>query len=255
MRVSKTELNALLKQAFEGLGFNSGEYEYAADMVVWAEMSGLQGLQELHRGLPYLIEHSGLPIQCVWEDGANALMDAGNSSSLNCAEVVLDMAYVKALKQGFSSVTVRNCHNRKLFMKAVMECGRRDVSALVYWRNSSAPVIEHVISIGPGTTTPLLPRYRTRQMVADSNIEIAQRQSLFIVCSTQVAKLDEHESDFFSQSYNETTLMEPDTLRGNYRAALNQGLVIKEALWERLQALSKKVLVESSEQSRMGAGA
>ena len=30
MNVSKTELTALLKQVFEGLGFHSGEYENAA---------------------------------------------------------------------------------------------------------------------------------------------------------------------------------------------------------------------------------
>jgi hypothetical protein len=44
MRVSRNELTASLKKAFEGLGFSVGDYQDAAAMVVWSEMHGLNGL-------------------------------------------------------------------------------------------------------------------------------------------------------------------------------------------------------------------
>ena len=64
MNVSKTELTALLKQVFEALGFSSGEHQNAAEMVVWAQMCGLEGLPELRRGLPRAPRRA--PLCAMW---------------------------------------------------------------------------------------------------------------------------------------------------------------------------------------------
>ena len=44
MRVSRNELTASLKKAFEGLGFSVGDYQDATAMVIWSQMHGLNGL-------------------------------------------------------------------------------------------------------------------------------------------------------------------------------------------------------------------
>jgi LDH2 family malate/lactate/ureidoglycolate dehydrogenase len=255
MNVSKTELTALLKQVFEGLGFHSGEDESAAKMIVWAEMSGLEGVRDLNRSLPHLMKHKSPPLQYVAEDDVHAVIDARNGSALNCADVAVNLAYAKALARGFSSVTLLNCHTRKLLIKAIMDCGRRGMACLMYWRDANDPAIEYVVSIAPGACADGLPRYTVNRVQQQGNIDDADRQSLTIHCATEWQQLEKYQSSFFSQSREQLSVIEPEALRDNYRSALHQGLPIEETLWEHLQELALIVLVESSEQSRMGAGA
>ncbi len=252
MRVSKNEISALLKQVFEGIGFRCGEYENAADMVVWAQMCGLAGLQELRHALPHLIEHTPPALRNLTENKNQAELDANGGSSLNCADVVMNLAYTKALSQGFSTVTVHNCHNRKLFSKAIADCGKKEMACLAYWRNASDPVTLHVISAAGADD---MPRYTTRTLGEQSPIQDEHRQSLFIVCSTRLAELDDYKHTIFPAQDDTETTAQPSLLRDRYHASLMQGLSIELDLWQQLQSLAKIVLVESSEQSRMGAGA
>ena len=53
MKVSKNELKASLHKAFEGLGFHSGDYHNAADMVIWLETHGFYGFDRLLACLLY----------------------------------------------------------------------------------------------------------------------------------------------------------------------------------------------------------
>ena len=255
MKVSKSELTALLKQVFEGLGFACGEHENAANMIVWAQMSGLDGLSELARGLPYLVAQPHIPLQCVADDEAHAVLDAGGSSGLNCADVAINLAYVKALASGSSSVTVLNCHNRKLLGKAIMDCGDRAMACMMYWSDASDPTLKHTLSIAPHSTTGVLPRYTLNRVKQQSNVGQLHQQSLFIHCSSQWQQLEELLSSVLYPRQEELNVIEPETMRDNYRCALSHGLTMEKDLWQRLQELAQIVLVESSEQSRMGAGA
>lgn len=250
MNVSKNELTALLKQTFEALGFFSGEYERAAETIVWTEMNGMGGLGALNLALPYFAQDKHQPTKLISDNPGHATLDAENGSSLSCADLAMDLAFVKASTQGFATVTVLNCHNRKLLLKSVIDCGRRDMACMAYWRNASNPIIEHVCSAGSG----VIPHYRASTVPAQGNIEYAHRQSLFICCSSSVQRLDDHFHSRFRQAQEEITTAETAAMERHYRNSLSQGLDIDEQLWQRLQQLAKKVLVESSAQSRMGAG-
>lgn len=253
MKVSKNEITALLKQVFEGLKFRCGEYESAADMIVWAEMCGLSGLLALRHSLPYLTEQSPPPLRSIHESETKAVLDANNGSSLNCADVVMNLAYTKALAQECCSVTVLNCHNRKLFVKTIADCGNRGMSCLAYWRDAIDPVALHVVITAADSDG--MPSYSTYKLSEQSFIEDSQRQSLFIECSTKPVTPDDHIGSLIADGDNPGTNVLPAALQNNYHASLMQGLSIEEDLWTQLQALAQIVLVESSEQSRMGAGA
>ena len=255
MNVSKTELTALLKQALEGLGFHCGEYESAADMVVWAQMAGLEGVQELQRSLPYLIEHQSPPLEYISEDNTDAVIDARNGSALNCADVVVNLAYVKALAQGYSSVTVLNCHTQKLLIKAIVDCSRRGMACLMYWRDVNDPATQHIVSVEPRAGADTFPHYTTFGIRAQDTFENIEHQSLIIRCAEQWHTLEKYRAAVLSQDGEQCTTIEPESMRSNYHSAMCRGLPIDPSFWEHLLNLSQAVLIESSEQSRMGAGA
>ena len=73
MKVSKNELMASLKKAFEGLGFKPGDYHNAADMVVWLETHGFDGFSRLEAALDYLNTTAPIHADLVQEDAHNSV--------------------------------------------------------------------------------------------------------------------------------------------------------------------------------------
>lgn len=254
MRVSKTELTALLKQTFEGLGFSPGDCQNAADMVIWAEMTGLEGLRELREALPYLQDTDRPAVQCVSEEDAHKVMDARSNSSLVCADLAINTARANALAHGEATVTLLNCHNRKLVARLLMDCGQLGLSCMAYWRNGSDPVIQHVVSVHPEANSPCLPLYSSGCADQNSAMDKEHCQSLFIVCAKGSDKVSDKAARLLLHAGVDATRLRPDELQANYDAALNQGIAMDEQLWGDLLLLSQSVLVESSEQSRKGAG-
>ena len=130
MKVSLNELTAAIKRAFEGLGFGLGDYEDAADILTWMEMHGLQGLQELHRGLPYLSKEECTPAGITYEDGNVAVVDTHGNGGLAYVELAAGLAYTNALQSGFAYVRLDHCHNRKMIIKSLVNCARRGMNCL-----------------------------------------------------------------------------------------------------------------------------
>jgi LDH2 family malate/lactate/ureidoglycolate dehydrogenase len=255
MNVSKTELSAVLKQVFEGLDFAAGEHESAAEMIVWAQMCGLQGLQDLRLGLPRLTKKRPPSLRCITEDGSHAVIDADHSSCLNCADVITNLAYVKALDHGASSITVLNCHDRKLLIKAMVNSHRSDMACLLHWHDANDPSIVHLVRLALNTGTQDFPNYTVHKVSKEYSVDDSERHSLYIQCSRPRQQLEQVEPAVIAQLQEHSTVFSPETLQDNYHTALNKGLLIEESLWQLLQNLAAVVLVESSEQSRRGAGA
>jgi LDH2 family malate/lactate/ureidoglycolate dehydrogenase len=253
MQVSKTELTALLKQVFEGLGFHCGEHEKAADMTTWLAMVGLGGLQELSRAMPYLIDSPAPQLQLLSESDNHAEFDGGGGSTLNFADMATGLACVKALDTQMSCVTVHNCHNRKLLCKILADCGNTGMHCLAYWRNGSTAITEHMFSLraadhSPGQVCYLQNAVREQTLIANE-----KRQSLFIHCSRNWHTLEAYQTAIIASGAEPVS--ETDDMEIHYNRALDKGIAMDEDLWRQLQTLSHSVLVESSEQSRQGAGA
>ena len=62
MHISMTELKAALRRCFEATGYYVGNYEDAANMILWLEKHGLDGLKELQSALPYIGDDSSKPL-------------------------------------------------------------------------------------------------------------------------------------------------------------------------------------------------
>jgi len=76
VKVSKNELKASLHKAFEGLGFHSGDYHNAADMVIWLETHGFYGFDRLLAALSYLNTTAPVHADLSQDDGSNFVLMA-----------------------------------------------------------------------------------------------------------------------------------------------------------------------------------
>lgn len=247
MHVSMIELKASLRRYFEASGYFVGNYEDAANMILWLEKHGLNGLGELQRALPYILEDTSKPLSTViYEDSTSAIIDSNGRSSLNCIAASVDLAHAKALENGISTITVHNCHNRMFILKALTDCGRRGISVVAYWKNHSQQVTEHTAAIKAGERYPSYSEATTTLPGTEN-----KDQALTIICSSRVDLTSSLQS---SKGNRDARHISSAQVELNKEHNVDFGIEIDEALWAEINQVGAGILVESSDRSRQGAG-
>jgi LDH2 family malate/lactate/ureidoglycolate dehydrogenase len=253
MHVSMVELKAALRRCFEATGYFVGNYEDAAEMILWLEKHGLNGLAELSSSLPFINQDEDKePSTIVYEDSSAIVVDNHNRSSLNSIAAALDVAYYKAVEKGIATATIRNCHNRMFVLKALTDCGRRGVSVVAYWQNGSDSVTEHTAAIKAGHKYP---SYQHAAIESTDSDDADQQQSLTIICSTRVDLSSSLKARPDNASKAKVEIISSAQIAANKLKSVEHGIEISEQLWDSINQIGAGVLVENSEQSRKGAGA
>ena len=242
MKVSRNELTACLKKAFEGLGFSVGDYEDAAAMVVWSQMHGFNGLQQLQQALPFLSNCLCLHAKLVSDTDQQALLDGQQSSVLLCGSQTVRLACAIARQHGAGHVQLDNCHNRKFIIQRLVSAAQLGTALIAYWVNGSTGV---KVMIEPYAKQPEYQEY--------SATDTAANQSLFIYAGSDLASLEQQ----FSSQFNvaaQVRRFSTEAMHDSYQYRLEQGIEIDQQFWAELDNLVARVLVESTDSSRAGAG-
>ncbi|WP_372741470.1 DUF3726 domain-containing protein [Neptunomonas sp.] len=247
MHVSMIELKAALRRCFEASGYFVGNYEDAANMILWLEKHGLNGLGELERAISFIQQDGDKSLSTViYEDSTSAIIDSNGRSALNCIAASVDLAHAKALECGIATVTVHNCHNRMFILKALTDCGRRGISAAAYWQNGSKVVSEHTVAIKAGDRYPSY-----SESITNLAATTGEKQALTIICSSRVdltASLQQSKGNFNSRYISALQVAK------NKEYSVDHGIEIDETLWAQINKIGEGILVENTERSRMGAG-
>ena len=247
MHISMNELKAALRRCYEASGYFVGNYEDAANMILWLEKHGLNGLKELERALPFITADKEKPLsEVVYEDSTSAIIDSKDRSALNCIAASVDLAHAKALESGIATVTVHNCHNRMFILKALTDCGRRGISVAAYWRNGSETVTEHTVAIKAGERYPSYSEAVTTLPVTDED-----KQALTIICSSRVDLTTSLQN---SRGNHQVKYISSEQIQRNKEQSIDFGIEIGDELWQKINEIGAKVLVENSDRSRQGAG-
>ncbi len=246
MHISMNELKAALRRCFEACGYFVGNYEDAANMVLWLEKHGLNGLNELEQALPYITQFCDRPLSTVvYEDSTSAIIDSHDRSSLNCIAASVDLAHAKALENGIATITVHNCHNRMFILKALTDCGRRGISVAAYWQSGNETVTEHSAAI---RADERYPSYSEAITSLPANTDV---KALTIICSSRV---DLTTSLQKSRGNIDARHISPAQIADNKNQSVEQGINVNEALWAEINRIGSAVLVENTRQSQLEAG-
>ena len=247
MHVSMIELKAALRRCFEASGYFVGNYEDAANMILWLEKHGLNGLAELERAISFIQQDADKALSTViYEDNTSAIIDSNGRSALNCIAASVDLAHAKALECGIATVTVHNCHNRMFILKALTDCGRRGISAAAYWQNGSKVVSEHTVAIKAGDRYPSY-----SEAITNLAATAGEKQALTIICSSRV---DLTTSLQQSKGNSNSRYISALQVAKNKEYSVDHGIEIDETLWAQINKIGEGILVENTERSRMGAG-
>jgi LDH2 family malate/lactate/ureidoglycolate dehydrogenase len=242
MKVSKNELMASLKKAFEGLGFHPGDYYDAADMVVWLETHGLDGFDRLQAALAYLNTIGPTHAELIEEDTSYSVLDGNDSSILLCGSEAIDLLSAQIMEGSAAGLQLNNCYNRTFILQRLVKAAQRDLAFIAYWRQDACCI---KVSIAAGAD---LPEHQTFSLA-----EVIDPQSLTVFAGTDLVVVEQQ----FSEQIAIGELIETYSsaeMSICYQDSVEQGIEIDEVLWSTLEGLVERILVESTESSRAGAG-
>lgn len=245
MLISTTELTALLKRVFEGMGYTPGHYEDAAALVGWLQLHGEDGLGELTRALDLVADRDRPATELVAEGPTTLIAECHGRSALNCLPALLELAYAQPLESGPVHVEVRHCHNRKFVLKLLSDSARRGLWANARWDNGQQPVHRHEAWIEAGAAYPT---YRVYSLAEHSLQTTRQSLSLLIGAPAHA------QPAMAFDAANNGKCIAPAAFALARKQTLENGMEISPQLWQRLNGLAEAVLVNSSERSRSGAG-
>jgi len=234
--VSPNELTSLLKQVFEGFDFPQGLYETAAESIVWSAMHGFESLENLEANISTYKSIDTIPeirFKCRDAD-ENQIFDVDTQAPSGVwGNVILGRAVVQALAAGNSSVSIRGDSNLCLMIKSVADAGIKGLYARLSWQQNDRYVVVDGM--------PYKARVHYRQYQSHSSCGSAS----LMLSKKPLSKV------------NGEPLLEitPQESARRYSLNLDNGIPIADSLLQQLLQLATKVLVESSEQSRSGAGA
>ncbi|GEN24062.1 hypothetical protein HCU01_20110 [Halomonas cupida] len=258
MKVSYNELQALCRKAFQAMGFEEGDASDAADMVAWMQLYELSGLTALGRGLDFLLEDQDERApELIYSDGDLAVLDSHGASVLKSSSLALELGFAKARARGLAVIKIRHCHNRQLIMGYLARLAGRGMNVTAFWRNAQAPdsgkmndtpLIEQVVGFRAGSSVPEIRVYAVHEVPEENE----PNDGVTLIMANHVDLLpslrSEYQLDLLARH------QESDLLACRERA-MQQGIEVDEGLWVRLKSLATRLLVESTETSRSGAGA
>lgn len=251
MKVSYNELQGLCRKAFLGMGFEDGDASDAADMVAWMQLHELDGLEALNRGLDYLLaeqqEQERAPV-LLYSDGDLAVLDGQGHSVLRSSSLALELGFAKARARGLSVIKIRRCHNRQLIMGYLARIAGRGMNVTAFWRNAQQPLTEQVVGFRANGPVPEIRVYAVKQVPEENE----PNDGITLVFANHVDLLPSMRSEF---DYDLLACHEESALLASRERAMLDGISVDDAVWSRLKALATRILVESTDASRAGAGA
>jgi LDH2 family malate/lactate/ureidoglycolate dehydrogenase len=249
MKVSFNELQGLSRKAFIAIGFDEGDANDAADMVAWMEAHGLNGVTALRKGLDFLLnEDKTHPPKLIYQDADLCVVDAENKTVLGHASLAIELGYAKCRARGLSVTKIRHCHNRMLIVGYLSRIARRGMSVTAFWRNSHEPLTEIIVSFKSGEAEPEICMYELPSIPDD----IEPNNGITLVMVNHVDLLPDLKPD---APANDLIMQNRAAMLDWHERSLVDGIEVDPELCERLKLLATKMLVESSEDSRQGAGA
>jgi hypothetical protein len=233
-----------LKRAYEGAGYDTGDYEDAAEQITWAQMCGFNVFGEID--FPLLPPTSSATPQLIFEGNSIAVIDAGGAHVCQYGSLAGYLAYSKSLNQGLTTLQLANCSMPKAILRSLSLIAQRGVYLAVYWRDHQG---EHGASFESGA---IFPNYW--RVSSSVNLLNTRASTVTILCTSKPALLADAVARQEEHPNLSTIQLSCSRLAANYEKTLQNGIDISTEKWNELNAAAWPILVPATRQSRTGAG-
>ncbi|MEM7359170.1 MAG: DUF3726 domain-containing protein [Pseudomonadota bacterium] len=267
MHASRNELLALLKQVYEACGFPYGLDESAAEMTLWAQMHGLNVFAGLAACLSRLQQTSPGDQRFDSVDEQLIEVDANGESMLALGSSIGALMLANTLNSGRCVARLQNCRDRIFVARILHGAGQRNLSCLAAWWPEPAPGTVQLLrtSGDHGLVESSTFRGFGDDVTPPGSVPHESAQSLLLVYASDSEQLKNTAAELslpaelldesaWSNSFERIEHIDLEQMQSSYAEMLEGGVPVADSLWEIMLRLSAKVLVESTEISKKGAG-
>ncbi len=241
LTISLNEFRALLRKAFEGIYGHSRDWNALADLVLWLEYRGLDGLKMFFDAEPLLNRHS-FKTDITYSEMETVIFGNGNSLFSLCLEAG-DILISKARNQGVCVMQLNDFSDLEIITATVDRCVKNGLSAAAWWpdRNGQAAIAFQ----DQGEHEPSF--YKIELPTGFESLSFGT-----IIADKSLKNIRERFPQWFSLLEKEKVTA--SEINNKYLAHLDNGYRINFVDYSHLSKLADRVLVEATEQSRKGAG-
>ncbi len=242
MIVSHNELVATVNKAFLGMRRCCGEADVIATMVADLQMVGLNGVRHFNNASSFIGLEQDFPvdIKLTISNDVSVQVDLHKSSLACHLPVIMDYAVEQMVGRKKLRIELNNCHNRWLAYSELVKLAAKGIACTAKWNNGSSPKrILYVLN--RGCVSPEL---------FYSELNDTSEKSLH----DMTIELSVYDFDIASLSQDYPVHIASEALSQSQEKAWQQGIEVEDAEWMALKQTATAILVENSEQSKMGAG-
>lgn len=244
MKVSRNELNTALRRAYEGSGYDIGDYEDVGELITWSEMCGLDVFSKIE--LPPSGPKGNATPRLVYEGINCAVIDAGGADVCQYGSLASHLGFTLAKRQRLSTVHLENCRNPGLVLRSLSLMAQQGVYISAYWHDSNGA---HGASF---ELDAVFPNYWC--LPPDTSSTFGGLSSLTLLFTTDIGLMADavaRQAEKPGIARQEITAIQ---LAANYAKALELGITVDDGQWQAVNAAAEPIMVAATVESRQGAG-
>jgi LDH2 family malate/lactate/ureidoglycolate dehydrogenase len=239
------ELSALLKRSFEGLGYQQGEYEDAAAAAVWLEARGMNGIEMIVSAWPRLESGPGNRVELTNSACDIPTLEANACNLAFCGRAAADLAFAATEESHIGRIEVRRCQDCIAIFPSLDFYAAQGLYAIAHWYKDG---VLHI-----GVAQPQQPGcdYCCIETPDDDGadrltVSFSRDGEKILAMAFELAGGD--------SQYHNGIKVHSSEMQAHYNKAIANGMTINTDTVNMLTAAADRVLVEATEQSRLGAG-
>jgi hypothetical protein len=249
IRISINEFKALLNRACEAYYGHKYDFEDTAAIIQWLELHELMGVVnflEITNVDPKKLKL--LPV--ISEDQKKRFVFRNQDHSLiHTSSIITDMTLAKCHQDNLCHTNIINILDPIAILPSLIRCSQKGYHAKAWWTDSEKNLL-HMASINPNEKYPSYSIIKINTLIPNNNSD------LDLICSRN--RINSIESSIKIQpiSNKENIIQEISVseFKQYYNHKIINGLHIKTNYYQKLLQIADQILVEASEQSRLGAG-
>lgn len=206
---------------------------------------GLPGTGSIESTLTPMQKNGRSGLHIVSNESNGAVIDAGGQSLFAVAEAAIDLCVSLASKSAPGRVTIANGQNAIAVLSGIYRCSRMQNSLAAWWLDDDDSIC-HVVCASKADRYPEYKRFQLNE-----NSDVAAN-SVEIICALDEQELTAYLPD--TTSWETVESIDPEDFVARRRLYVDTGIEIDEIIYQQLCEIADRVLVESTDQSRSGAG-
>lgn len=245
INVSRNELTSVLKRLFEYLSDVNYDYGVCADSVVWLESHGFAGISSLESVLECLLAKSHVPTEIVSGESDHFKINAGGQTLFAIAPVAIDLGISMLARSTSFRISIENATNPLALIPGIHRVCVLSPSMAAWWRAPEEPIL-HLVQSGAIGEYPQYQRFKLGDDAIHSGDHVT------VICSS--------DAEGFGDLLPDTTSFEcidcviASEFAERHARTLAAGIEVETSSFEKLCEVADRVLVESTDISRSGAG-